>query len=80
MTRGQSLLFPVGVLDFPSPSLSGLVFLGRPLPVEVEVCAILPMMLMDAYPNRMHPVSPDAEVGIPQHFDVGPTPDIAVCP
>ena len=52
VTRGQSIFVPVGVLGFLSPSLSGPVFPGRSLLVEVEVCYILPLRRMSVYPTR----------------------------
>ena len=66
--------FLEGFLDFPLPSLSGLVFPGWPLPVDFEACVILPLMPLNTYPTHWHPVSPYTEVGGPHHCDDNSTP------
>ena len=79
VTRERSLLVLVDVLHFPPPSLAGLVLSGQLLTVELKFCTILPLIMMDAYPNHMHPGSPYAAVGGPHHCDGKPSPDIATC-
>ena len=79
MTRGGHFLFWFVCLKFPLSAPNVIVVLGHILSVDIEVCSVLPLRPMDAYPNLRYLVSLDAEAGVPYHCDGDPTPYIAAC-
>ena len=54
--EGLTISF-LGGRGLPPPSLTGMVVLGRLLPVEIEAWSVLPLRPLDAYLNHRNPGS-----------------------